>query len=191
MVPNWCSNVATFRHRDASMIRRVIGAINDGRLMQEFDPCPQDLMETTSGNFADIDSQSHLEFREKVNLELYGYANWYDWCVSEWGTKWDVGDPSSVEHISEDGLESVLCFDTAWSPPIAFYETMESLGFEVTAMYYEPGMGFCGMFEDGVDSCYSIPNDSKKIEDEIPIDINERFSISENLENWQDESIDE
>jgi hypothetical protein len=39
-------------------------------------------------------------------------------------------------------------FDTAWSPPLAFYEHLKELGYTVEAMYNESGMGFAGVWTD-------------------------------------------
>lgn len=188
-MPNWCSNVVVFRHDKPSTIRRVVDAFNDGRLMQEFSPCPQDLLDTTAGGFAAEEMQANLEFREKVNLQLYGYANWYDWCMSEWGTRSDVGaqDGEKVELASDDAREVTLSFHTAWSPPIEFYKTMESLGFEVYAMYHEPGMGYCGSFDDGVAMNYQIPLTPEGVRDKIPADIDECFAISETASEWDED----
>lgn len=191
-MPNWCSNVVRFVHKDPAAIRRVAKAFNDNRLMQEFYPCPQDLMDTTAGGHGTDDMQANLEFKEKVNLQLYGYANWYDWCVNEWGTKWDVGasDGGQVD-VPEDGAtEITLNFESAWSPPIGFYKIMETIGFTVEAMYYEPGMGYCGSFDDGVECNYNIPNAADEISANIPADIDECFAISENAVEWQDDEND-
>lgn len=41
------------------------------------------------------------------NLDQYGVTTWYDWCINEWGTKWNA---------YEQSLEgSTLTFLTAWS----------------------------------------------------------------------------
>lgn len=48
----------------------------------------------------------------KREMELYGSANWYDWCVSRWGTKWDAYNSSFNES------DNTLWFDTAWTCPI-------------------------------------------------------------------------
>lgn len=183
---NYCSNVVVFRHKDPSVISRVVDAFNDNRLMHEFSPCPQDLIDTTAGGFGDSDMQANLDFKEKVNLQLYGYANWYDWCVSEWGTRSDVGvgEGAKVEMPGPDVRMVTLSFESAWSPPTAFYKTMESLGFEVDAMFYEPGMGYCGTFSDGVSVSYKIPVDPDRIDEEIPADLNECFAIADNAGGW-------
>lgn len=187
-MPNWCSNRVTFKHTDPKMIRCVIDSFNEGRLMQGFYPCPQDLIDTTVGGYGEGDMQANLDFKEKVNLQLYGYANWYDWCVNEWGTEWDVGAQGGnrIDMPDHDVNEITLSFESAWSPPIGFYKTMETFGFEIEAMYYEPGMGYCGSFDDGVDSSYTIPSSVEEIANDIPADIDECFAISENLTDWQE-----
>lgn len=48
------------------------------------------------------------------NLQDYGAATWYDWCVSNWGTKWNAyGYEKGVDYSGNDSL----CFRTAWSAP--------------------------------------------------------------------------
>ena len=48
------------------------------------------------------------------NLEKYGFTDWYEWSIHNWGTKWDACEPdadlSSTEYIGID-------FNTAWSTP--------------------------------------------------------------------------
>lgn len=41
--------------------------------------------------------------------EKYGFDNWYDWRVANWGTKWNASD------TNYDG--ETIHFDTAWSVP--------------------------------------------------------------------------
>ena len=80
----------------------------------------------------------------------------------------------------------VLSFDSAWSPPIGFYEKMEELGFSVDAKYYEPGMAFCGHSYDGEDAQYEITGNADWVDDNIPVDINATFAIAENMSYWED-----
>jgi hypothetical protein len=44
------------------------------------------------------------------NLKLYGFKNWYDWSIANWGTKWDCYE---FEWLTE----RKCTFLTAWSPP--------------------------------------------------------------------------
>lgn len=41
------------------------------------------------------------------NLEQYGAANWYNWCINEWGTKWNAYEQSIAGNT--------ITFLTAWS----------------------------------------------------------------------------
>ncbi len=43
------------------------------------------------------------------NIKEYGHATWYDWCVENWGTKWDAC------RVCYD--ETRIVFETAWSSP--------------------------------------------------------------------------
>lgn len=62
------------------------------------------------------------------NLEKYGCKDWYDWCIRNWGTKWDAGNQEMnlaqgedkkkfIDDIVEDE-EFLIYFETAWSPPM-------------------------------------------------------------------------
>ena len=52
-----------------------------------------------------------------------GYANWYDWCVDNWGVKWDIDtvdffNESSFKDDEESQPDLIISFDTAWAPPV-------------------------------------------------------------------------
>jgi len=151
-MPNWCSNSVTVSHPDPAQIQRFNDAFNKGELFQEFVPCPQELLDGDG---------------------------WYDWCVTNWGTKWDI-QPYGVE-LNENDLR--CSFDTAWAPPLAFYHNLAAQGFEVSAMYYEPGMNFCGSYEvigeDIMDDYYDIPGTCEGVVEQIPQAIDECFGISD------------
>ena len=43
--------------------------------------------------------------------EETGYLHWYDWCVGNWGTKWNTAEPMKIEG-------DTVSFDTAWNAPL-------------------------------------------------------------------------
>jgi hypothetical protein len=158
-MPNWCSNFAEFTHADPAQVQRVFAAYKRGELFKEFDPCPPELLETTAGSFGDADQQAALELQEAANLDEYGYKNWYDWCVANWGTKWDVAEVWQDAEAPEPGDTMIgISFDTAWAPPIEFYRTMtDEHGFTVEAHYLEEGVGFVGKYtSEDDDDCYEF-----------------------------------
>lgn len=181
-MPNWCSNGLTLTHSDPTMIERVIKG--KGGLLQEFIPCPQDLIDTVSGFVGE--GQELLEARQRANVEKYGYATWYDHNVNEWGTKWDVS-ADSIERVDENTVS--LSFESAWSPPIGAYEKLMALGFEVEAFYYEPGMCFVGKWDNGDDTCIEYGEyTSATVREAIGEELDDYFGISENMAEWEEEN---
>jgi hypothetical protein len=65
---------------------------------------------------------------------------------------------------------------------------LTELGFSVRAYYYECGMGFCGVWEDGNDDYYEIGGESAdNVEDMLPSVLDEMFCISENIREWEEQ----
>lgn len=185
-MPNWCSNSVVLKHKDPTFVARARDAITRGELLQEFVPVPNDLKETVAGSFGDDERQKELEIQTAYNIKNYGYSNWYDFCVNEWGTKWDVqGEYQDID----EGI--VINFDSAWAPPIEAYAKFVSMGFEVEAMYYEPGVSFCGEWNNGEDLYYQIEGNSEWVRENIPEHIDEAFGISEGMEAWEEEEENE
>lgn len=186
-MPNWCSNGITLRHADSKMIDRALKG-KDGLLM-EFMPTPQDLVDTVAGSFGDGDKQAALEAQQASNIRKYGYKDWYDWNVANWGTKWDVS-LESVERVDANTLTA--SFESAWAPPIEAYNRLLDLGFEIEAYYYEPGMAFVGKYVDGIDECYDYSGtDSKTVRDAIGDELDDYFGISESMAEWENEEKDD
>ncbi len=181
-MPNWCGNTLTLTHENPEMIVRARTAFAEGRFLDEFIPVPAELKDTTSPN---RDEQSVEKLRAK-----YGAADWYDFCVNHWGTKWDVGDDNGIQ--TWDDHELVVYFDSAWSPPIAAYETLQDLGFTVYATYYEPGCAFAGIYDECGDSYYDLSGmDSGDVQQQLPSELDDAFGISESMAEYEAEQEDE
>ena len=151
-MPNWCMNKLTVEHDNPAMLNRFVQAYNKGTVCNEFVPKPKDIGD-----------------------------DWYDWCVSHWGTKWDVGADIGTEKEERYGLRATVVgnqancsFDSAWAPPIGLYEELEDLGYNVKASYWEPGMAFCGIWDNGFDNY--IEYQSK---DTIPVALWNDFGMEE------------
>jgi hypothetical protein len=187
-MPNWCNNTVEIYHDDPKMIERVRTAFNGEGLLQEFIPVPQALRDTVSGSMGE-DKRAEHEAQQAANVEKYGYANWYDFCVNEWGTKWEIGADGNPAQDIPGGL--MLGFESAWSPPIAAYEKLTEQGFRIRAMYYESGMAFAGVWEDGNDDYYEYGGlDSAGIAEQLPVELDEAFGISESAAEWEAENAE-
>ena len=191
-MPNWCNNTVELIHTDPEMIARARKAFADGRLLDEFIPVPADL-HITAGFLGEAEAQKDLEAQEQVNLAKHGYRNWYDFCVNEWGTKWDIGGGDGTDHTAEDrGTRLSISFDSAWAPPIGAYEKLMEQGFEIKAYYYEPGMAFAGIWDNGDDDYYEYGGmNSDQIAEELPGELDEMFCISESAAEWEAETAED
>ena len=189
-MPNWCNNNLVLTHEDPAMIQRAYDALERGEFLQEFVPVPQELKDTVSGFIGDPVEQAKLEAKTKANQEKYGAGNWYDFCVNEWGTKWDCGEQGASD-IHPEGRMLHTSFDTAWAPPVRAYEKLVDLGFGVEAMYYEPGMGYCGSWQDGCDEEINLEGlSADDIERDYP-ELDECFGISESIRDYEAENAEE
>ena len=186
-MPNWCNNTLELAHKDPAMLIRAKDAFNRMELLNEFIPVPKPL-HIISGYIADPVEQAKLEAATAQNKADYGYDNWYDYCVNEWGTKWDVGAEGYEVEIEDGRL--TMSFDSAWSPPIQAYEKLTELGFEVRAYYYESGMCFAGIWEDGIDDFYDLSDCSNadEMEQALPTVLDEMFCISESVRDYEAEN---
>lgn len=143
-MPNWCSNQIEFDFTEANpetreMLKKVSDTYNkDGSfgLFESFFPVPTDLK---------VDHQWPVTEAMIENQKKYGYESWYEWCKANWGTKWDTSD--IFLEISENKISG--SFQTAWSPPIGFYQFLEENGVKIVAKYVEEGMGFAGFYDNG------------------------------------------
>jgi hypothetical protein len=186
-MPNWCSNYVEIGHEDPQKIAALAEAMNSGGFLNHISPVPKDLTETMSGSFGDEVQQAALERKTAENLEKFGYGNWYDFCVNEWGTKWDVTIEAGVD-VNPNGQNLVASFESAWSPPTRVYDAMVEQGYSVKAYYFESGMGFAGIYEDGSDDCYSDWGDSRGAKATLPQELDDFFAISESQAEYEDEN---
>jgi hypothetical protein len=140
----------------------VIKEIVDSKLqLQKLFPCPQELLETTAP--AEYNAKDKVQY----NIEKYGHPDWYNWQISNWGTKWDIG-PVELDYDMNcsdnlDGTSTLTVgFDSAWSPPVAamgkLYEKFKDKNIQIRLEYFEPGCAFLGVAytvnEKFVDECY-------------------------------------
>ena len=190
-MPNYCNNVVEIRGP-----QKVVKALVDHRLdFMKIYPYPKDL-DIVAGRSGADDSPEQIQLvaAEESNLKKYGYKNWYDWCVSEWGTKWNAGGSDNADmqiDWDEDGDDSIALFqfDTAWAPALGVLQKLrdDHPELSVECRYHEPGVGFMGVWTDGHDRCYDNIEGSKdtfwQSDDGRLLD--ETFNIVESMQEWE------
>jgi hypothetical protein len=119
-MPNWCENILT--------------------------------IESPSDELQSYLQKNSLSF-EKIKPtppELLEGSGWYDWRVSNWGTKWDLDEQEQkdiVAHLNfSSKSEFSIAFMTAWAPPCQAIAALSEKfpNDEFVLRYVEFGMGFAG-----------------------------------------------
>lgn len=112
----------------------------------------------------------------------------YEWSCNNWGCKWDV-NPMDWER--QDDHTIVMHFDSAWSPPTTLYDYLSEEGWEVNALYHEPGMGFAGKYDNGYDEYYEFDFTDRASIENLPEEIIDFTNVLEDLENYEAEQEEE
>lgn len=149
-MPNWCLNNLTISHEDRSKVMEFVRAYKEDKACEHYLPRPAD-------------------------------EDWYEWNIANWGTKWDIGSDNGEVHGLNPTIvdnEATMSFDSAWSPPTGLYKELVLRGFRVIASYFEPGMGYCGIWNDG-DDLYTEYGSDKGL---IPVQVWEDFGLEEFFE---------
>lgn len=178
-MPNWCDNTISISgpaEKVSQMYQQLNDPNNNDGLCQILYPMPEN---TFTGNLGE---------KERKDCAKKGIPNWYDWCTSNWGTKWDTADGDWQYEEAGDG-EAILTgsFQTAWGPPIGAYENAPD-DLYIEAMYYEPGCAFAGRWDSGNgDEHYSLEGNKAALENDLPEELNDAFGITENMEDEPEE----
>ena len=117
-MPNHCSNyltVAGDKHELSKFVKSIKTVTEDGEkleILKNLYPCPAELYDAK----ADFGATKNPDLIAK-----YGANDWYEWCNTNWGTKWGDYDThfNYLEDEFTEGDTSVdLTFTTAWGPAI-------------------------------------------------------------------------
>lgn len=188
-MPNWCSNTLTVQHSDTDKLKILAQAFDNECLFDAIKPVPEALKNPGTTSFGGSDADAKDQLRKQLLAE-YGYSSWYDFCVDQWGTKWEANSYDKADYQDGDTVLQ-LSFDTAWSPPLGIYQALLSQGYEVEAMYYESGGGYAGVWENGTDDYYDISGmTSQEVASALPSELDDCFNISESMADWEAENED-
>lgn len=196
-MPNYCSNVMIITSPDKALVERAANAYGKGSLLNEFVPVPQEMIDNNTATSA---SDAVTQSLKEVFLEKYGFESWYDFCNEKWGTKWDICDSDGHAEVTachDEGetplFRTDLRFNTAWSPPFTWCETFlkDFPDCTVQLYYYEPGMCFAGMWENGKHSHFDDIVFTEEGLAELPAELVDMFDMWEDIEDCEEELDDE
>jgi len=110
-------------------------------------------------------------------------------AVEAWGTKWDISTEGLHFTDNGDGTAEIEgYFDSAWSPPVeAFAQLSQDWdSCYIELKYFEPGMGFVGVFDsEGGDAYYEGVDELLETtveEDSVLHELIEDFAVAD----WYD-----
>lgn len=156
-MPNWCNNSLFIRNEDKTKVdtlEQQLSLKENQQLFGALVPRPADQEE-----------------------------NWYNWNISNWGTKWEA---NIIDWDRTSDTEIYISFDTAWAPPIAFYDSVMNEGWNIEAQYYECGMGFVGQYAEGNDDYYEYDISDLESIEALPEDLIEYAGLREEHEYWKE-----
>jgi hypothetical protein len=171
-MPNWCSNSITITgpvEKIQALWTEASTAGEHNALLNALCPMPKELLE--------------------------GEA-WYGWRVAHWGTKWDIDMQGLEFEESSDGTAAITGWaDSAWSPPVDAFQAYSNENPDVMMelKYFEPGMGFVGVWDneggdaywEGVDELL----DTTEEEDAVLHELLEYFDVASWFES-DDENLE-
>jgi hypothetical protein len=186
-MPNWCNNTISIKGSTNSIKDLWVQASICEGLLQAIKPMPEILEGTTSPAPDDLDP-----VLRRTMIAQTGTDNWYDWCVKNWGVKWDVSLEGLEFTDNGDGTAEISgWFDSPWGPPIEAYQQFAD-DFDscyLEAFYDEPGMVFVGCWDsEGGDDYYEYSDcTSKTLKDIVPDYLIEHFGLDERMAEWEEE----
>ena len=178
-MPNWCNNNVEITGPAKTINAIWTAATAEGSgLLNAMLPMPEELKDTTKGSNGDA-------------------VNWYDWAVTNWGTKWDV-DTEGLEYTDNgDGTATISgYFDSAWAPPINCYNQFLEANSDCTVhgSYYECGMDFGGFYDNGDDEYLENLRDEFEAGDDasdLYKRLDDEYGLSEQYDEWDQINEDE
>lgn len=123
-MPNWCSNELTV-YGEKEELQKFLNKVQ----------------------INDINSEEALSFAVAAPIpEEFRDKGWYEWCIENWGTKWDAQEVRA-EEIDPEQEYLKWFFETAWSPPVAWLTKIATMfpTLSIRLKYEEEGAGFMGV----------------------------------------------
>jgi hypothetical protein len=148
-MPNWCFNTAVLTANTYAELEEFIQFAKQTHTSNYYEPfsevkvqeeqngvfwnfiTPTDLeayYAKDSPRYSDSLPMSDPDWYKQVEERRLKSNWWYDWNITNWGTKWDVfweeQDEPSIEQQNDSRFYLVWHFNTAWGAPEPVYHAM-------------------------------------------------------------------
>lgn len=161
-MPNYCLNRATIRHKEPAQLKRLLKAYSRGG-----PGVGQEFLPPPAG------------------------CDERNWRICYWGTKWDFSEETFGRAAESVHGVVRLAFDTANTPPLGIYLELLRQGFELEAMYWEPGFGLCGRVDGTVVRDFELQShDIQEIRKHVDAAIIEAFRMEEYYSDGEEQVYD-
>src|SRR5580704_2792543 len=134
----WCLNDVTITHDNPKIIERFVQGFNSEALFGEFIPIPRNL--PVPAPF-DVSSHQHAtDYVQRWDRHLHEEAMCWEklvnWCMRNWGTKWDTGkgEGATMEVTYPNRIRLIF---TTESHPISILDHWVDIGCQVYAEFSE------------------------------------------------------
>lgn len=156
-------------------------------------PIPAELEDTVAGWFGDTEKQTEQTAKEKSNIEKYGYKDWYEWALANYGSKWGAKNVEFSDEVTQGATHITATYESAWSPADGLIRKISELF---------PSLIFAVVSTEESDAfvCYSIFSNGELVAEdgetpEMPVEIlklseADDDSFYEKLMDWQTEYFD-
>jgi hypothetical protein len=165
-MPNWCDNTLNISHSDKTKLDELEAELSK----------------------IDKDGRSQAQLFEHFRPNPSGEWD-YGWSIENWGTKWEA---SIIDWERLDEESMIIYFETAWAPPIAFYNFLLEDDWNIEAFYHESGMCFAGIYDNGSDDYYEYSDlTPDEIDEQFPHELNDMYGIAEQKRLWEEDQEEE
>lgn len=157
-MPNWCQNTLLMQG-DTEEVQRLLDTVEGSGTALSLKK-----IITTPTSLESFPAPNRDEKSAEELIKLYGAADWYNWQVNNWGTKWDVTATIYFDSSTHSRGYSTytdtevrivgINFDSAWSPPVLAIAEL-ARQFPKISIYHsfdESGSDFSGynMYRNGI-----------------------------------------
>ncbi len=142
-MPNWCSNEVDVwgPEKDIKAFKELVTTDKEAFSFNKILPMPEEL---------DSQAPNRKGKSSEELIKKYGYADWYQWRLANWGVKWD----SEGELVDESDESLTYNIETPWCPPEGIYDELVKRfpELEIVWFYREDGMRMAGWLSERSDA---------------------------------------